>query len=187
MSAAQQIGICKESSFPYYNYLTRCFGYVNHVEKPPITAYQEAINFRIACYRTLKKEKLLFNIKASLTNDIPVIINFIGEDDSFPLSSIVYTGIVYPTKSTHPWKHAVVIVGYDDATQMIKFRNTWDGILFKWGDGGYGYIRYKDVDNIIEDAWILIGLRLRDEVLQYQVKYTGDDYIQSLIDLEDEF
>ena len=38
--------------------------------------------------------------------------------------------------------HAVVIVGYDDATREFKFVNSWDT---DWGVNGYGYLSYSYV------------------------------------------
>lgn len=45
--------------------------------------------------------------------------------------------------------HAVVMVGYDDTTKLIEIRNSWSE---KWGNKGYGYIRYSDFKKIFVDC-----------------------------------
>ena len=186
MEAAHQIGICRETYFPYYTFLNRFFGYADSSEEPPTECYDDAVNFRIGQYGTLSKSQpgeLLDNIRMSIASQIPVIISFLGEDDTFPLTSILYTGIVQKTQSVSPWRHAVVVVGYDDEKKMIKFRNTWDGPIMHWGDHGHGYIRYEDVDDIVVNGWICVGLRLRDDDAQYQVNLENVGFSQRALQL----
>jgi C1A family cysteine protease len=47
----------------------------------------------------------------------------------------------------------VCIVGFDDKTELIKFRNSWGK---SWGDNGYGYIKYGDISKLITDAYIIL-------------------------------
>lgn len=51
--------------------------------------------------------------------------------------------------------HAVVAVGYDDASQEIIFRNSWGTDI---GEGGYFYMPYKYFDSqlgLVDDGWVL--------------------------------
>lgn len=51
--------------------------------------------------------------------------------------------------------HAILFVGYNDNTRMLKFRNSYGS---GWGDRGYGYLPYDYVThpaNIADDFWIL--------------------------------
>jgi C1A family cysteine protease len=51
--------------------------------------------------------------------------------------------------------HAVCIVGYDDATRLLKFRNSWGR---DWGRDGYGYLPYVSVGQYLMDAWSSVDI-----------------------------
>jgi hypothetical protein len=51
--------------------------------------------------------------------------------------------------------HAVCIVGYDDVTQLLKFRNSWGR---NWGQDGYGYLPYVSVGQYLMDAWSSVDI-----------------------------
>ena len=61
-----------------------------------------------------------------------------------------------PGNSSLRGGHAICVVGYDDDTQLFKFKNSWSN---SWGDNGYGYLPYEFmgmVDNhnqLICEAW----------------------------------
>lgn len=62
-----------------------------------------------------------------------------------------------PTPPTQRWDrlvgyHAVLIVGFDDAKQRFKFRNSWGT---RWGQSGYGTIPYSMVSKCF-DAWTIL-------------------------------
>lgn len=46
--------------------------------------------------------------------------------------------------------HAVLIVGYDDNKQILKFRNSWKPT---WGDDGCGYLPYEYFDKHVMEVW----------------------------------
>ncbi len=46
--------------------------------------------------------------------------------------------------------HAVLAVGYDDHTELLKFRNSWGRA---WGQGGYGSLPYRYFQAQLLDAW----------------------------------
>ena len=56
--------------------------------------------------------------------------------------------------------HQVVFVGYDDATKLVKFRNSWGG---EWGESGYGYIEYDYLMRMLSDAWSFIDVPESEE------------------------
>ena len=49
--------------------------------------------------------------------------------------------------------HAVLVVGYDDATQTFKFVNSWGE---NWADHGFGYLTYRFVQQRAWEGWILV-------------------------------
>lgn len=65
-------------------------------------------------------------------------------------SMVVYEDIIYYTGGVYEYAwgeylgtHAVCIVGYDDAAQAFKIKNSWG---LGWGDGGYGWIKWQDLE-----------------------------------------
>lgn len=60
--------------------------------------------------------------------------------------------------------HAILVVGYDDLSKYLKFKNSWGE---EWGDQGYGYISYSDVEKTLMDAWSAVDLPdLEEDKLQ---------------------
>ena len=98
----------------------------------------------------LKSKNYIFEIRSEPTiNDINTMIEklsispiIIGIDGS---SNAIQNYYPTPTSSGEPltplcttyYDHAVVIVGYDESTNVFKIRNSWGT---KWGDDGYFYL-----------------------------------------------
>ncbi|PVH68859.1 hypothetical protein DL98DRAFT_661967 [Cadophora sp. DSE1049] len=53
--------------------------------------------------------------------------------------------------------HAVIFVGYDDTTKLMKFKNSWGTGM---GDRGYYYMPY-DYLRWTHDAWVLWGQNIQ--------------------------
>lgn len=51
--------------------------------------------------------------------------------------------------------HAICPVGYNDASKLIKFKNSWSE---EWGDKGYGYLPYKYIEKYMLDAWSSVDI-----------------------------
>jgi hypothetical protein len=75
-------------------------------------------------------------------------------------SQAAQTGVLTTPASTDNsiGGHDVSLVGWDDSTQMFKFRNHWmNGPGQPWGDNGYGYIPYAYATsaNWVSDLWVI--------------------------------
>jgi len=46
--------------------------------------------------------------------------------------------------------HAICVVGYDDKTQLFKFKNSWGK---SWGRKGYGFLPYEYLRKYSMDNW----------------------------------
>ncbi|MNY65566.1 Papain family cysteine protease [compost metagenome] len=47
--------------------------------------------------------------------------------------------------------HALLCVGFDDASQTLIIRNSWGS---NWGHGGYAYLPYAYVQQgLVKDGW----------------------------------
>ena len=51
--------------------------------------------------------------------------------------------------------HAITICGYDNKTQEYEFINSWGA---EWGYHGFGFISFKHMKEIIQDAYALIDI-----------------------------
>jgi C1A family cysteine protease len=174
---AANVGICREEVFPFYQTEEELqSSEINEGIDPSSNALEDASRYKISIYGYIKelnsssynKRSKIMSIKKALTHDLPVIIcyrnnlNFLDSWYSF------LTGYLTNSEYGPFGRHCVVIVGYDDEHQVFKFRNTWDGKIFYWGDKGYGYINYEDVD-IITQGWVIAGIKIK-ESMQEQVQ-----------------
>ena len=105
-------------------------------EKPRPAAYASAAEWKIQESIELNS---LDDVKTALASGKPVAFGV-----------IVYARVQFMGKDgmmSMPWKfepkmggHAVLAVGYDDATESLIVRNSWGS---GWGDKGYFYMPYK--------------------------------------------
>jgi hypothetical protein len=51
--------------------------------------------------------------------------------------------------------HAIVVVGYDDDTELVEIRNSWGS---QWGNNGYAYIDYDTFKKIVwwDDTYAVV-------------------------------
>lgn len=132
MKALATYGVCKESLMPYD--LTKW------TFAPSEEAKAEALDRQIVEYRRCDS---LDSIKFCLSEGFPAEGGF-DVPESFMGEEAARTGIV---KELAPGErfaggHAVLFVGYDDATQMLKFQNSWGKA---WGQRGFGFLPYSYV------------------------------------------
>jgi hypothetical protein len=66
-------------------------------------------------------------------------------------------GVIPLTLSRHPStfleNHAVCVIGFDDSTQLFKFRNSWGP---SWGDNGHGYLPFSYMRYYMSEAWAFV-------------------------------
>ena len=101
------------------------------------------------------------DLKLALRDNGPVPIGvpcfyeffFVGSDGVIP----------YPSEPGHFYGgHAICVVGYDDETEMFKFKNSWGT---DWGDNGYGYLPYNYIRDFLWDAWLMKDIKVTQEML----------------------
>jgi C1A family cysteine protease len=112
---------------------------LNCTTQPTNDALQEAANFKIRTYGTLRTVE---EIKAQLANYKPVVMGIIAYDSLFQLrgSDSVYNA----ASGRNQGGHAVTVVGYDDDRYGGAFKviNSWGA---QWGDKGYFWLTYDFV------------------------------------------
>src|SRR5215510_4511883 len=126
-------------------------------EMPP-PAVEKAKRFRITAVRPVNN---LNDVKHALNENGSVVAG-ISVFQEILSPATAKTGVVpLPVKaSTIMGAHAIVLVGYDDATQRVKFVNSWGS---KWGEQGFGYLPYEYIEKFMTDAWTF---RFANEAVQ---------------------
>ncbi|QNF28516.1 C1 family peptidase [Metabacillus elymi] len=135
-------GICEESFWPYTenNKGTPNSDYNENAKKYRIKSYakitstMDAFKFLTThgpCVMLVPVYKSWSEEPAQSTGKLPIPpLNLeLVKKEKFPVSD----------KDTPEGMHCICIVGYNDETQTLKFKNSWGS----WGDCGYGYLPYE--------------------------------------------
>jgi C1A family cysteine protease len=154
-SIAKQ-GVCPETDWPYViaqaDPTTGAFppGAVE-AEKPPAHCYAEAMKNRATGYQRLTQELGL--LRGCLASGYPFVFGFTVYT-SFESEQVAQTGVVpMPAPGEQVLGgHAVLAVGYDDATQRFLVRNSWGT---GWGQQGYFTMPYAYLTDtgLSSDFW----------------------------------
>jgi C1A family cysteine protease len=129
-------GVCPEGVWPY---ITSKFA-----TKPSSEAYSVATHHKSKSILQIDNTNLT-EMKSSLAQGWPIAIGFTVYE-SFESAEVAKTGIV-PMPKPHEQElggHAVLIVGYDDASKRFIVRNSWSA---DWAQAGYFTIPYAYMTN----------------------------------------
>lgn len=122
--------------------------------RPSVAAYTDGLSVppKILSY---ERVTTLSSLKAALNAGLPVVFGF-KVYSSFRTQTAT-TGICpYPAPGeAQIGSHAVVAVGYNDTTGMVKCRNSFGPT---WGQSGYFYMPYQwfsNMTSLVSDAWVI--------------------------------
>lgn len=122
-------------------------------QKPPAAVFAAATHNEAVVYERVPQD--LNHLKSVLASGFPIAFGF-TVFSSFETAEVAATGVApMPSEDDQVMGgHAVVLVGYDDATQRFAVRNSWSSA---WGDRGYFYLPYAYVtnDELASDFWVL--------------------------------
>jgi C1A family cysteine protease len=139
------LGVCREELWPYNVDKFRI--------KPPVKAYSDGLNHQSVSYQSVAQR--LNQLQACLAGGNPIVFGFMVYP-SFETNEVSRTGIVpLPTRQESPiGGHAVLAVGYDNATKRFKILNSWGK---DWADRGYFYLPYEFITNpyLASDFWVI--------------------------------
>jgi C1A family cysteine protease len=122
-------------------------------DKPPAAAFKTAEKNQVLIYRRVPQS--LSQLKGCLASGFPIIFGF-SVYDAFESAAVARTGVL--NLPAHSEKmvggHAVLAVGYDEASQRFLVRNSW-GV--DWGQKGYFTMPYAYVANndLADDLWTI--------------------------------
>ena len=146
IAALSIYGICEEALWPY--------DVSKFATAPAPHAYADALTRKVTqSARVMTQE--ISNVKQVLASNYPIVIG-IQLFASFESNSVAASGVVNMPKIGEKCLggHAVLIVGYDDATERVTVRNSWGP---EWGQGGYFTLPYAYITNasLASDAWVI--------------------------------
>lgn len=141
---AQQ-GVCDERLWPYV--ISR------FAQKPSAPCFKAALDHQAISYQRL--QQTVTQMKGCLASGDPFVFGFTVYE-SFESAEAARTGTVTLPASGEQvvGGHAVMTVGYDDATQRFLVMNSWGT---GWGDHGFFTMPYAYLtdDDLAADFWIV--------------------------------
>jgi C1A family cysteine protease len=138
-------GACSEDDWPY--------DIDRFADKPPAQAYADAAKHRISSYQRVATD--LSQMKGCLAAGYPFVLGF-AVYDSFESQEVASSGHApMPGPGENQLGgHAVLAVGYDDASQWFLVRNSWGT---GWGMAGYFTMPYEYLTqgSLASDFWTI--------------------------------
>lgn len=140
IKAIANSGICDEAAWPYDK---------PFAEKPPQSCYDQAVTFKAVTYFSLNNTNL-DELRSCLAAGFPFVFGF-SICASFTDADLD-DGIVPMPDHSEPVEggHAVMAVGYDNATQRFTVQNSWGP---NRGDRGFYYMPYSYVTSNMADSF----------------------------------
>lgn len=140
-----RLGVCPESDWPYDP--------ATFAQPPSQKDYTDAFGDRVMRYATVPQD--LWSLKSVLANGRPVVFGFTVYSE-FESQQVASSGILsMPSPGDQVvGGHAVVLVGYNDAVDRFRVRNSWGT---GWGQQGYFEMPYLYVTSpsLASDFWVL--------------------------------
>jgi C1A family cysteine protease len=138
-------GVCAESEWAYDP--------DKFSDRPPKSCYTDGKKNKVTSYHRVAQT--LSQLKGCLAAGYPVVIGFTVYE-SFESQEVATTGVMPMPASTEKvlGGHAVVVVGYDDASERFRVRNSWGT---GWGQAGYFTMPYAYLTDsgLSSDFWTL--------------------------------
>jgi len=151
MKVLAKYGVAEESCWPYKPF---------QKDFPCADANKEAKRYRIKAYARLYS---VVEMRRSLAINGPFLAG-VRVFKSWFSKRVIKSGIIpMPRKNEKAvGGHAVCILGFNDAKQIFKFKNSWGR---SWADKGYGYFSYAYMQQYCVDAWSATDLILNPKAL----------------------
>jgi C1A family cysteine protease len=142
IKSVAKLGVCPETEWPYDDTPagsdTRFPDGSKAAQQPTKQCYDDALQHRATTYQRVVRN--LDQFRGCLASGYPFVFGF-TVFESFETKEVAQTGVM-PMPAPHEsilGGHAVLAVGYDDASQRFIVRNSWGK---DWGDAGYFTMPY---------------------------------------------
>jgi len=152
------LGVCSEDEWPYDDTPAASDGGAfpagaKEAEKPPAQCYQDALNNKVTTYSRVVRD--LDQMRGCLASGSPFLFGFTVYE-SFESQAVAHSGVAPMPQPGEQvlGGHAVLAVGYDDASQTFTVRNSWGPA---WGQAGYFTLPYAYLTTrgLSSDFWTL--------------------------------
>jgi C1A family cysteine protease len=148
IKSIHKLGVCAEDVWPY--------DIARFTDPPSSEAYTEAKGHQALVYRRVLQ--VLHQMQGCLASGVPFVFGF-SVYESFESQEVADRGVVPlpPRSEKLLGGHAVLAVGYDDATQRFLVRNSWGN---HWGMDGYCTMPYTYLTNpsLASDFWAVYAV-----------------------------
>tara|TARA_X000000950_G_scaffold260514_1_gene329961 strand:+ start:10133 stop:10984 length:852 start_codon:yes stop_codon:yes gene_type:complete len=141
IASLKRVGVCDETIWPY--------DIDRFADRPSDEAYQAAQPHKSVLAR--HQPPTVEGVKKTLLLGYPVVFAvdiFRGIDDAEDTGRVP---MPLPNEASIGG-HALLAVGYNDATQSVIFRNSWG---CAWGDRGHGYLPYAYFAKYAHSVWVI--------------------------------
>jgi C1A family cysteine protease len=139
-----KLGVCAEKKWGY--------DIAKFAVKPTAACFRQALTHQLESYHRLVT---LQDMLSCLAEGYPFVFGF-SVYEAFESTTVAKSGqLNLPKRSEKALGgHAVMAVGYDDATKRFLVRNSWGK---DWGQQGYFTMPYAYLDdrNLADDLWTL--------------------------------
>ena len=158
VKCVSKLGVCDENQWPYDDQHPKIDGGpwpggARAGKKPSADCYTAALDHTATSYQRVVRS--LSQLKGCLAEGYPFVFGFTVYD-SFMSDDVAGTGVVPMPQAGESVQggHAVLAIGYDDATQRFEVRNSWGPA---WGDDGYFTMPYAYLTqaNLSSDFWTI--------------------------------
>ena len=151
VKSVANLGVCPEAEWPY--------DINKFANKPTPKCYTDAKKCQAVGYQRLDSTNLN-QLKGCIASGFPFVFGFTVYD-AFESQEVAKTGILNMPgpKEKVQGGHAVLAVGYNDATQRFNVRNSWGK---DWGIKGYFTIPYTylTTTDLADDFWTIRILKV---------------------------
>ena len=158
MRILKDIGICKESEYPYFK--------IEKASEIPIEIYNSASKNKISSYARIYS---IDGLKHSLKYNGPCLI-------TVPVFNYGNEMWVQNNDEEMMGGHAMTVVGYNDIEKHFIIRNSWGS---NWNDKGYCYYKYNDW-GLHWELWTTIDLQSSFEKLDEEIIDSSDSNKESI-------
>jgi len=146
VKSVANLGVCPEAEWPY--------DINKFANKPTPKCYTDAKKCQAVGYQRLDSSNLN-QLKGCIASGFPFVFGFTVYD-AFESQEVAKTGVLNMPgpKEKVQGGHAVLAVGYNDATQRFTVRNSWGK---DWGIKGYFTIPYTylTTTDLADDFWTI--------------------------------
>lgn len=149
-------GVCSETEWPYDDTPPKKDGGAfpagaRDGKLPTAQCYKDALKTKVVSYHSVNQT--LADLQGCLAEGYPIVFGFTVYSSWQDPVTGWKTNVPMPSAhDTVLGGHAVLCVGYDQATQMFKFRNSWGPSI---GEKGYFYMPFAFLTNpkLCQDFW----------------------------------